>query len=81
MMTSVKAANNLSNPSRGPALRRVLGLWLLVLYGLGGIIGAGIYVLVGAVADVAGFATPVSFVLAGVLAGLTGLSYAELSVR
>ncbi|MDX1484333.1 MAG: APC family permease [Alphaproteobacteria bacterium] len=62
-------------------LRRALGLWLLILYGLGTIIGAGIYVLVGAVADAAAYAAPISFVLAGVLAGLTGLSYAELSAR
>ncbi|MDH3241683.1 MAG: APC family permease [Alphaproteobacteria bacterium] len=68
-------------PVGGATLRRALGLWLLVLYGLGTIIGAGIYVLVGAVADAAGYGAPLSFVLAGVLAGLTGLSYAELSAR
>jgi APA family basic amino acid/polyamine antiporter len=69
------------SPAGGASLRRALGLWLLVLYGLGSIIGAGIYVLVGAVADAAGYAAPLSFLLAGILAGLTGLSYAELSAR
>lgn len=69
------------SPGGGATLRRALGLWLLVLYGLGSIIGAGIYVLVGAVADAAGYGAPLSFLLAGVLAGLTGLSYAELSAR
>jgi amino acid transporter len=64
-----------------PALRRVLGTPLLVFYGLGVIIGAGIYVLVGSVLGVAGEAAPWSFILAGVLAGLTGLCYAELAVR
>ncbi len=64
-----------------PALRRVLGTPLLVFYGLGVIIGAGIYVLVGSVVGAAGGAAPWSFVLAGVLAGLTGLCYAELAVR
>ncbi len=64
-----------------PALRRVLGTPLLAFYGLGVIIGAGIYVLVGSVVGVAGHAAPWSFVLAGVLAGLTGLCYAELAVR
>ncbi len=68
-------------PAGGATLRRALGLWLLVLYGLGSIIGAGIYVLVGAVADAAGYGAPMAFLLAGVLAGLTGLSYAELSAR
>lgn len=64
-----------------PALRRVLGTPLLVLYGIGVIVGAGIYVLVGAVIGAAGSLAPWSFVLAGILAGLTGLSYAELAVR
>jgi len=59
----------------------VLGTPLLVFYGLGVIIGAGIYVLVGSVVDAAGEAAPWSFVLAGALAGLTGLCYAELAVR
>ncbi len=73
------------NPSdvtdAAPALRRVLGTPLLVFYGLGVIIGAGIYVLVGSVVGAAGAAAPWSFMLAGLLAGLTGLSYAELAVR
>jgi amino acid transporter len=53
-----------------PLLRRVLGTTpLLVFYGLGVIIGAGIYVLVGSVVGAAGAAAPWSFILAGVLAG------------
>jgi amino acid transporter len=64
-----------------PPLRRVLGTPMLVLYGLGVIIGAGIYVLVGSVIGAAGAAAPWSFLLAGVLAGLTGLCYAELATR
>lgn len=67
--------------SRPATLHRTLGLWVLVFYGLGSIIGAGIYVLVGAVAGIAGYGAPLAFVAAGVLAGLTGLSYAELSAR
>jgi APA family basic amino acid/polyamine antiporter len=70
-----------SQPRRGPELRRALGLWPLVFYGLGTIIGAGIYVLVGEVAGVAGMAAPFAFLLAGAIAGLTGLSYAELVAR
>jgi APA family basic amino acid/polyamine antiporter len=76
--------SKLSRHSAPPApatLRRVLGTPLLVFYGLGVIIGAGIYVLVGSVVGAAGGAAPWSFLLAGVLAGLTGLSYAELAVR
>lgn len=71
----------MSDPSRRPELRPALGLPALVLYGLGVIIGAGIYVLVGTVAAEAAMATALSFVLAGLLAGLTGLCYAELAAR
>lgn len=63
------------------ALNRVLSLPTLTLYGLGTIIGAGIYVLVGKVAATAGLFTPLAFILAGVVAAFTALSYAELSSR
>jgi amino acid transporter len=45
-------------------LRRRLGLALLVLYGTGITVGAGIYVLIGAVAGHAGVFAPWSFVVA-----------------
>ena len=64
-----------------PGLTRALGLWRLVFYALGTIIGAGIYVLLGEVAGRAGASTPLSFITAGALAALTGLSYAELAAR
>ena len=64
-----------------PALRRRLSLPLLVLYGVGITIGAGIYVLIGAVAGHAGRFAPWSFALAGLAMALTVGSYAELSTR
>jgi amino acid transporter len=65
----------------GPGLRRDVGLTLFALYGAGNIIGAGIYVLVGKVAGEAGLLAPLAFLLAAVIAGLTGLSYGELGAR
>jgi APA family basic amino acid/polyamine antiporter len=62
-------------------LRRRLGLALLVLYGTGITVGAGIYVLIGAVAGHAGIYAPWSFVLAATVMALTVASYAELSTR
>lgn len=62
-------------------LKRSLSLPLITFYGLGTIIGAGIYVLVGEVARIAGPALPLAFLVAGVLATLTAMSYAELSAR
>ncbi len=62
-------------------LKRSLSLPLLTLYGLGTTIGAGIYVLVGKVAGVAGVLAPISFLVAATLAGLTALSFSQLVVR
>lgn len=62
-------------------LRRALSLPLITLYGLGTIIGAGIYVLTGKVAGAAGMYAPLAFALAGVVALFTALSFAELASR
>lgn len=62
-------------------LKRSLGLPLLTLYGLGTILGAGIYVLIGEVAAAAGMYSPVSFIVAGILAGFSAFTFAELSSR
>ena len=64
-----------------PELVRQLSLPLLVFYGIGTILGAGIYVLVGKVAGEAGFYTPFSFMLASTLAAFSAFSYAELAAR
>ena len=68
------------NPD-GPELKRSLSLSLLTLYGLGNILGAGIYVLIGKVVATAGIFTPWSFLIASTIAGLTAFTYAELSSR
>ncbi|SHJ63177.1 amino acid/polyamine/organocation transporter, APC superfamily [Shimia gijangensis] len=62
-------------------LKRRVGLGLLTAYGVGVMVGAGIYVLVGAVAGEAGLWAPMAFLLAGVIAAPTALSYSEFSSR
>ena len=62
-------------------LKRSINLPLLSFYGIGTILGAGIYVLIGQVAGYAGLYTPWSFLVAAVLAGLSAFSYAELAAR
>ena len=62
-------------------LKRVLSLPLVVLYGLGVTIGAGIYVLVGEAAARAGMLAPMAFVLAGFVMLFPALCFAELSGR
>ena len=67
---------------RAPSnLNRALTFWPLLFYGLSVIIGAGIYVATGAVVVRAGETAPVSFLLAGAAAALTGLCYADLAAR
>lgn len=60
-------------------LKRSLGLVSLTFYGIGLIIGAGIYSVIGAASGMAGEALWLSFVLGSVVALFTGLSYAELA--
>jgi APA family basic amino acid/polyamine antiporter len=64
---------------RARRLHRVLGLTEVTAGGVGIIIGAGIYVLLGAATALAGPAVWLAFLFAAVLSLLTGLSYAELS--
>ncbi|MBL4571743.1 MAG: amino acid permease [Gammaproteobacteria bacterium] len=67
--------------TNSPALRRSLNLPLVILYGLGNILGAGIYVLIGKVAGAAGYLAPFSFLVASIIAGITAFSFCELSSR
>ncbi len=60
-------------------LKRNIGLSEATLYGVGIILGAGIYALIGEGAGIAGSSLWLSFVFAGIIAAFTGLSYAELS--
>ncbi len=62
-----------------PSLRRELGLLDVTLSGVGIILGAGVYVLIGQAAGLAGNALWLAFGLSAIMALLTGLSYAELS--
>ncbi len=60
---------------------RSIGLIQLTLFGLGTILGAGIYVLIGKVAAESGLYAPISFFIAALIASATAFSYAELSSR
>jgi APA family basic amino acid/polyamine antiporter len=62
-----------------PSLRREIGLFEAVAFGVGTILGAGIYALIGPASGLAGNAVWISFVIGAVISSFTGLSYAELS--
>ncbi|HEU4367752.1 MAG TPA: APC family permease [Methylomirabilota bacterium] len=63
------------------ALRRTLGLWQVTVSGVGVILGAGVYALVGPAAARAGGALWLAFVIAALAAGLTAYSYGRLAQR
>jgi len=62
-----------------PVLNRTLGLAECVFFGVGSILGAGIYTLIGKVAGLSGNMIWLSFLISSVCALLTAFSYAELS--
>ena len=64
-----------------PQLHRTIGPTQMALYGLGSMLGAGIYGLIGKAAGQTGNALWLAFVVAFVAALLTGLSYASLGSR
>jgi APA family basic amino acid/polyamine antiporter len=64
-----------------PALKRNIGLTALVLFGVGDILGAGVYGLIGKTANEMGNMVWLAFLVSLVAAGLTGLSYASLGSR
>ena len=63
-------------------LARCLGLWDILAIGISSTLGSGIYVLAGViVTKYAGPGILISFLIAGVATGFSGLSYAELGAR
>ena len=55
-----------------------VGLFAAVSIGIGGMIGAGIFSILGVVAEVSGSALPLSFLIGGIVALLAAYSYAKL---
>ena len=62
-----------------PELKKTLGLFRLTVYGVGTIIGAGIYSVIAPATALAGAAIWLSFLLAAVAASFSAFSYAELA--
>lgn len=62
-----------------PGLRRSLSLFQLTMFGVGATIGTGIFFVLAEQVPVAGPAVLISFLIAGLAAGLTALCYAEMS--
>ncbi|KAF9916723.1 hypothetical protein FBU30_001177 [Linnemannia zychae] len=79
-LTNTRTFASLDQESEESQMKRVLTAWDLAALGVGAIIGTGIFVLTGKVAnDKAGPAVVISFVIASIVAGLAALSYAEMA--
>ncbi|WP_410658085.1 amino acid permease [Amycolatopsis sp. lyj-112] len=75
-----KPIEQIEETSEGGGLQRTLGLRQLTAIGVGGIIGAGIFSLAGAVAhETAGPAVLISFLIAGIASAAAAFSYAEFA--
>ncbi|MEM1199003.1 MAG: amino acid permease [Pseudomonadota bacterium] len=70
-----------SQHTGGEPLKRALSLPLVVLYGIGVTVGAGIYVLIGVTAGKAGVYAPFAFLLAAIVVALSAASFAEMAGR
>lgn len=60
------------------SLKRTVGLFTLTMYGVGIILGAGVYAIIGKAAGEAGNSLWLSFLIASLVSMFTGLSYMEL---
>jgi amino acid transporter len=58
-----------------------IGLWSVVAIGVGGMVGGGIFAVLGLAVQLAGGGTPLAFLVAGAVALITSYSYAKLSIR
>jgi APA family basic amino acid/polyamine antiporter len=67
--------------SAQPTVKPTLGVIALMIYGVGNMLGAGIYGLVGKAAGELGNMVWLGFLASMIAAGLTGLSYASLGSR
>jgi APA family basic amino acid/polyamine antiporter len=75
----IKPLDAILASAEGNSLARTLGVFQLMLLGVGAIIGTGIFVLTAQAAQKAGPGMMVSFVIAGLVCAVTALCYAELA--
>jgi len=74
------SANRLVPKERLGLPKERLGLKELVAMGVGGMVGGGIFSVLGLAVAQAGHAAPIAFALGGIIALLTGWSYARLGL-
>jgi len=63
------------------ANKKAFGLWSAVFLGIGSMVGAGIFIVIGQAGSMAGNMVWLSFICGGIIALLSGYSLAKLAVR
>ena len=77
---SIDALNRETEEIEGPRLRKALGPWALIAFGLGSMVGGGIFATIGlGVHTYAGPSVVISFILAGLACVFSALAYAEIA--
>ena len=62
-------------------MSKVFGLWSAVFLGIGSMVGAGIFIVIGQAGSMAGNIVWLSFIFGGIIALLSGYSLAKLAIR
>jgi amino acid transporter len=62
-------------------MKKAFGLWSAVFLGIGSMVGAGIFIVIGEAGSISGNIVWVSFVIGGIIALLSGYSLAKLALR
>ena len=79
LISNVRAGER-DTMSESDASNGKLGYWSVVAIGIGGMVGGGIFAVLGLAVQLAHGGTPIAFAIAGLVALLTSYSYAKLSV-
>jgi amino acid transporter len=66
--------------SISPYKGKSIGFWSTVAIGIGGMVGGGIFAVLGLAVQMANGGTPLAFLISGVIALLTAYSYSKLSI-
>ncbi len=62
-------------------IKKAFGLWSAIFLGIGSMVGAGIFIVIGQAGSMAGNIVWLSFVFGGIIALLSGYSLAKLAIR
>lgn len=81
MSVEINPSSEATNSPEPAGLKRSISLTFIIFYGLGTMVGGGIYALVGKVSGISGMLAPFALLMAGIVAMISAFSFSELSAR